>query len=238
MSLGSSEPSLGRGRSLAEPAFPDDDGSPDPDVRGLLADRAVDPLRLARALRGVRVLTTVVAVAEEIDEAGGDKSSHMAVVSMVNERGELGLLAFSGVDSVTAWNPEARPVPTLGAEAAEAAIEADAAALVIDVAGPHRVAITGLALKVMADLLDMSVVRPRVQAALAGLTADGWVEVEVLDVRAQSADMDVLVEVVVREGAHPDGRTMADLAVQAARVIAERADLTRLVPGGIGVTAR
>ncbi len=238
MSLGSSEPSLGRGRSLAEPAFPDDDGAPDPDVRRLLADKSMDPLLRARALRAVRLLTTVVAVADEVDESGGDKSSHMAVVSMVNERGELGLLAFSGVDSVSAWNPEARPVPTLGAEAAEAALEADAAALVVDVAGPHRVAITGVALRVMADLLDIADVRSRVQAALAGLTSDGWVEVEVLDVRSQSTDMDVLIEVIAREGAHPDGRTAADLAGQAARIVAARADLQQLVPGGIGITAR
>ena len=156
MSLGSSEPSLGRGRSLAEPAFPDDDGSPDPHVRGLLADRAVDSLRLARALRGVRVLTTVVAVAEEIDEAGGDKSSHMAVVSMVNERGELGLLAFSGVDSVTAWNPKARPVPTLGAEAAEAGCEG--------VMVSSRPVTDGSALAWRAQGLDLSEPEPRFAA--------------------------------------------------------------------------
>ena len=69
------------------------------------------------------------------------------------------------------------------------------------------------------------------------MNSKGRVMEEAFEIKVRN-HKDQAVEVVVREGAHPDGRTMADLAVQAARVIAERADLTRLVPGGIGVTAR
>ena len=131
--------SLGRGRSLAAPAFPGDDGSADASVRRMLASGAVDiPL-----LSASRLLVAVVAVLDAVDESGGDKESHMAVVSMVNAAGEKGLLAFTGIDSLAAWDPQARPVPVTGAMAAQAALDDDAAALVIDVCGPCRAVVSG-----------------------------------------------------------------------------------------------
>ena len=226
---------LGRGRALASPAFPQDDGTADPRVRALLADTGVDALDAARRLRAQRLLTSVVAVLDEVDPDGGDKDSHMAVVSMVNERGERGLLAFSGVDSLVGWNADARPVPALGREVARAALDDGCAAVVIDVSGPARWVIAGSALLALADLLDLEAVRPRLVAALAGLTADGWVEVDVLDARADGA-VDVLVVVQARQGGHPDGRTAEALARQAAGILAGRADLHALIPGGIGVS--
>lgn len=131
--------SLGRGRSLAAPAFPGDDGSADASVRRMLASGAVDiPL-----LSASRLLVAVVAVLDAVDESGGDKESHMAVVSMVNAAGEKGLLAFTGIDSLAAWDPQARPVPVTGAMAAQAALDDAAAALVIDVCGPCRAVVSG-----------------------------------------------------------------------------------------------
>jgi hypothetical protein len=49
---------------------------------------------MLRALANSRLLVAVMAVADEIADDGSDKSSHMAVVSMVNSAGEKGLLAF------------------------------------------------------------------------------------------------------------------------------------------------
>jgi hypothetical protein len=65
---------------------------------------------------------------------------------MINDAGQKGLLAFTGVDSLANWDPAARPVPVLGAEAAQSAIADGAEALVIDVAGPQRYVVTGIAL--------------------------------------------------------------------------------------------
>lgn len=130
---------LGRGRSLAGPAFPDDDGSADPELRKLLGGGCDSEEQMLRALASSRLLVPVMAMADEIAEDGTDKSSHMAVVSMVNAAGEKGLLAFTGLDSMAAWNPEARPVPVPARAAAEAALADGAQALVIDVAGPARV---------------------------------------------------------------------------------------------------
>ena len=136
----------GRGRSLAGPAFPADDGSADPALRELLGGGCDSEEQMLRALASSRLLVAVMAVADEIADDGSDKSSHMAVVSMVNAAGEKGLLAFTGLDSMAAWNPEARPVPVPARAAAEAALADGAQALVIDVAGPARVVIPAEAL--------------------------------------------------------------------------------------------
>ena len=230
------EGSLGRGRSLASPQFSGDDGSASPTVRRMLAS-GTDVIAVARALREERLLAGVVAVLDELDEAGGDKDSHMAVVSMMNERGEKGLLAFTGVDSMAAWDPQARPVPSLGRDIARSAIDDGATAVVLDVAGPQSMALSGAALTALADLLDLARVTALVTAALAPLTSDGWAAVEVFDARPMDAGVDVIVQVTAPAGGHPDGRLLADLARQAAQVISGRPEIHRLVPGGLGVTA-
>lgn len=234
------EGALGRGRSLAQPQFPSDDGRADDVVRRVISaavEGQIPAESAARALRGARLLATVSAVLDAVDEHGGDKDSHMAVVSMVNERGERGLLAFTGTDSLTAWSADGRPVPAYGRDLARAARDDDAQAVVIDVAGPARLVLAGRALDVLADDLDLDPVSARVHAALAPLTADGWVQVDVVDGRAEGAAVDVVVLVSTVGGGHPDGRLLADLARQAAGILQGRADIQRLVPGGIGVAA-
>ena len=146
---GVSEP--GAGRSLAGPAFLDDDGSADPALRALLSHPGAD---VVDGLRNGRLLVAIVAVADEVDDAGGDKSSHMAVVSMVSAAGEKGLLAFTGIDSMARWDPAARPVPVTGAAAAQAALDDGAHALVIDVLGPARAVISGPDLRALASRPD------------------------------------------------------------------------------------
>jgi len=123
----------GNGRSISVPSgFANDDGSGDQRIRA-----ATTPEELAEAVLQGRVMVAVVATADEIDDEGSDKSSHMSVVSMVADDGRRGLLAFSGLDSLMAWNPEARPVPVSGPDAAKAALEDGCEALVLDVAGPQ-----------------------------------------------------------------------------------------------------
>ena len=141
----------GGGRSLAGPAFPNDDGSADPALRALLTQQGAP---LVDVLRHGRLLVAVVAVADEVDERGGDKSSHMAVVSMISAAGEKGLLAFTGVDAMAQWDSAARPVAVTGAAAAQAALDDGAQALVIDVLGPARAVIAGPDLVALATRPD------------------------------------------------------------------------------------
>lgn len=229
----------GAGRHLAAPQFPGDDGAADPLVRHLLASVAtgeVPMLSAARALRDWRILATVVAVLDAVDDSGGDKDSHMAVVSVLNDAGEKAMLAFSGTDSLALWNAGARPVPALARDLARAALDDGASALVLDIAGPHRVVLDGAALHALADQLDLPLTEAMVQAALAPLTADGWVDIMVADARHEDVGVDVLVVVSGVQGGHPDGRLVEDLARQAASTLMGRQDIQRLVPGGIGVT--
>jgi len=196
-----------------------DDGSADATVRAMLADPGCSSTFIARSLRSARLLATVVAVLDQSDENGGDKDSHMAVVSMVNERGERGLLVFTGTDSLAAWNADARPVPALGREIARSALAEGAAAVIIDVVGPTRIALTGKDLAVLADTLDLDVVTPPIRTALAPLTFT----LSLLDVRATAPDFDLLVEV------------SADLIASTVATLSADSAIQRLVPGGIGV---
>ena len=131
-------------RSIPDPGFAGDDGSVDAALAQALAAYALDPDRLHAAtlavLQHTRLLVPVVAVLGEVehDEQGlaHDKTSDMAAVLMQGRDGRTALLAFTGTASLQAWNPEARPVPVPVAQAAQAALQDGAAALLVDVAGP------------------------------------------------------------------------------------------------------
>nr|WP_227464603.1 SseB family protein [Nocardioides lijunqiniae] len=99
------------------------------------------------ALASARLLVPVVAVLGEVevDEHGlaHDKTSDMAAVLLEGADGRLAMLAFTGTDSLAAWNPEARPVPVSAQTAAQSALQEEAAALVVDLAGPATFVLEG-----------------------------------------------------------------------------------------------
>lgn len=136
-------------RTLPDPGFPGDDGSVAPEVAEALAAYAGDPdgvhQRTLAVLQDSRLLVPVVAVLGEVeyDDSGlaHDKTSDMATVLMRGRDGRLALLAFTGNEPLRRWNPDARPVPVSARQAAQAAVQDDAAALVVDVAGPTTVVI-------------------------------------------------------------------------------------------------
>ena len=117
--------------SLAEPAFPDDDGSAYPE----LAEAFGDDTRVLAVLGGVRVFVPVVALVGD-SPAGTDKEADMAAVLMTGADGRAALLAFSSVAAMRAWNADARPVPVWGKDAARATLDEGASALLLDLASP------------------------------------------------------------------------------------------------------
>ena len=139
------------GASIPTSPFAGDDGTADPDFARILrawVDHAVTADELVAAVRDHRLLVPVVAVLDEASESGiegvaVEKDSHMAVPLMVRPDGQRGLLAFTCTDAVIRWDPAARPIPVRGADAAAAALQEAADALVIDVAGPVRVVLEG-----------------------------------------------------------------------------------------------
>jgi hypothetical protein len=127
---------------------PDDQGEADAGLAAALAAYDADPVRepeVLAALATARLLVPVVATRGESEgaaEMGGghgvmsDKSADLATVLMVAPDGRRALLAFTSLAALRRWDPEARPVPVPAETAALAALQDDAEALLIDVAGP------------------------------------------------------------------------------------------------------
>ena len=139
-------------RTIPDPGFAGDDGGVDPRLADALAayDEAPEAgghLAALAVLQDARVLVPVVAVLGEVeyDEHGlaRDKTSEMAAVLMTGRDGRTALLAFTGSESLDAWDATARPVPVTTRQAAQAALHDGAAALLLDVAGPVMFVVEG-----------------------------------------------------------------------------------------------
>jgi hypothetical protein len=144
-------------RRLMGSAFVGDDGSAPAEVTTALASYAVDPgtsEAVLAALVDSRLLVPVVAVLGDVeyDDAGlaHDKTSDMATVLMRGADGRTALLAFTSTATLQAWQADARPVAVGTRDAARAAIQDGADALVIDIAGPTAYVVGGQDLQAVA----------------------------------------------------------------------------------------
>ena len=149
----------GAGRSLLDTGFGDDDGTIAPELAAALAAYDADPASLERqtlaVLQDARLLVPVVAVLGELevgeDGLARDKTSDMATVLMRGPGGRTALLAFTSMQSLQAWRPDARPVPVAVPAAAEAARHDGADTLLVDVAGPVRFVVQDDDLRALAE---------------------------------------------------------------------------------------
>jgi hypothetical protein len=137
-------------RRIPDPGFAGDEGAADAGLVAALSTWASDPasyVDVLAALQRSRLLVPVVAVLGDVehDDAGlaREKTSDMATVLMRGADGRLALLAFTSTAALTAWDPQARPVPVATRLAAQSALQEGAAALLIDVAGPVRLVVEG-----------------------------------------------------------------------------------------------
>jgi hypothetical protein len=102
----------------------------------------------------------------------GDKDSEMVLPTLIGRDGRPAVLAFTGLDALARWRPEARPVPAEADRVWRAAV-ADGCAVVIDVAGPVPLAVEGARLAALAAGQPVPPpqedpdVRAEVQAAVA-----------------------------------------------------------------------
>jgi hypothetical protein len=142
-----------QGLTVAEPRFPGDDGTADPAVRSALAAYAAGQGSEHAALTALarsRLLVPVVAVPGEADEDGSEKSTEMALPTLVGQDGRRAVLAFTCLDALKQWRGDARPVPVPAASAWLAGTQDDASAVLIDVAGPVTLAVDGARLAALA----------------------------------------------------------------------------------------
>lgn len=146
----------GGGRRIVGPGFGPDDGGRDAAV-----GRALDAYRdgaggehdVVAALAGARLLVPVVAVADGVTEGDGpreEKSTEMALPTLVGRDGRRAVIAFTGAETIAAWRSDARPVPVRAPDVCAAALDEDAAAVIVDVAGPVPVTISGARLTALA----------------------------------------------------------------------------------------
>jgi hypothetical protein len=142
---------LNADRVLTDPGFGGDDGAADPSLAAALAGYAAgDPVPLAHLLPTARLLVPIVAILDELDDHGAEKSTDMAVVTLKLTDGQTALPAFTSLATLAQWHADARPLPIEGARAAQAAIFEKADLLLIDPAGPVAAAIVGPALRTLA----------------------------------------------------------------------------------------
>ena len=157
------------GRNLLSTGFDGDDGTADPALIEVLAAARRDEAGVYAAyaaLAGRRVLVPVVAVlgdteaAETLGPDGKplrrDKDSDMAVVTLVAGDGTKALPAFTSVQALAEWGaeagyPQARPIPVSVETAAAAALQENAAVLLLDLGGPGQFEISGSALRAFAQ---------------------------------------------------------------------------------------
>lgn len=232
------------GMQIPEPEFADDDGSADPRLAEALALHSLGEARLSdvvRALHGRRLMAPLMAVLDSVEDTvadgapgPGEKDSHMATVSLVSPDGRRGLLAFTSVAAMAAWDPAARGIPASAQRVAGAALEEGADAVLLDLAGPVRLALQGDALRAVAERRDWMpvdedpAVRAGVDEALAAVA--GLAGHEVLAPAAAPAGPDLLVVLTVDAGANPE-----TVAARAAEALAVHPVLVARCPGGIAV---
>jgi SseB protein N-terminal domain len=129
------------------------------------------------ALAAARLLVPVIAVLgseqqEPVNAKQGDKDSEMVLPTLIGRDGRPAVLAFTGLDALARWRPDARPVPAEADRVWRAAV-ADGCAVVIDVAGPVPLAVEGARLTALAAGQPVPPphedpdVRAEVQAAVA-----------------------------------------------------------------------
>lgn len=231
------------GMSVPDPEFAADDGSADPAVAAALAGWAEGTAYdadVVGALTGSRLMVPLVAVLDSVDDGPGpgpgEKDSHLASVSMVAPDGRRGLLAFTSVAAMSAWDPAARGIPSRAEKVAAAALEEGADAVLLDLGGPVRHALTGAPLTALAHgvALPEPYEDPDVRAAVVGVLedSDGVVRADLRPAphgpEGRVADLLLLVE------ADPavDAAAVADAL---ARALVADPVLSRRCPLGVAV---
>ena len=220
---------------------PTDRGDADPEVAGALAafaaGRGSEHAALA-ALARARLLVPVVAVLAEAAPADGtaagpggaagrglrrEKTSEMALPTLLGSDGRRAVLAFTGLPSLTGWRPDARPVPVTARQVWQAGAQ-EASAVVIDIAGPVPFAVDGARLAALAEGRPAPPPHddPDVQALAAPALA-GEPLIAGFALLPGGGDSDLTVSVTLARGYGP-GDARAQAAIQRA--------VERIVAGG------
>jgi hypothetical protein len=204
--------------------FRGDHGAADPLVAAALAaylaGQGSEQAALS-ALASARLLVPVIAVLAEASADGdkNSKNSEMVLPTLIGRDGRPALLAFTCLDALARWRPDARPVPAEADRVWRAAL-ADGCAVVIDVAGPVPLAIEGARLAALAagqpvpPLHEDPDVRADVEAAVAG--EPGITGFSLAPGRADGTDLAVRLRVAAGNAEPAVNRVAASIAARLA----------------------
>jgi len=213
-----------------DPAFRDDDGTADPSVRKELSDFAAGQGSEQAALTALarsRLLLPVVAVpADQIGEPGAghadppEQASDMAMPTLIGLDGRRAIPVFTCMESMRAWQADARPVPVLASRVWQAAT-AESCAVMIDVAGPVPIAIEGVRLDALAR--GASAPAPCSDADVHQVVSDvlaAQPAVAGFELRPGGAEHDLVIALTM--SGDPAGHDVTDLATGIGNAVMER----------------
>lgn len=101
-------------------------------------------------------------------------STEMALPTLIGNDGRKAIIAFTGTPSLRLWREDARPVPVSARLLWQAATQEEAAAVVIDVAGPEPFVVEGARLAALAagEQPPPPHLDPDIHAEVAAVTGD------------------------------------------------------------------
>lgn len=140
------------GRLLSPSPFAGDDGAPAAAVRAAMgaltagsAQADASPERdLLEALAQARLFAAIEAVPAQVDRSGllaTEVESDMASPVLTAPDGRRAMPLFTGLDTLAAWQADARPVPVRATEAAVAALDDACDVILLDLGSPHAVVV-------------------------------------------------------------------------------------------------
>jgi hypothetical protein len=154
---------------------------------------------------------TGTARGDDTDQAGrGEKASEMAMPTLIGMDGRRAMPAFTCLESLHGWQPDARPVPVAARNVWRAAVE-DSCAVVIDIAGPVPLAVEGARLVALArgDAPPLPRDDPDVMETVAAVLADE-LAVAAFELGPGDADHDLLIGLTLTaDGAGHDAKELA-----------------------------
>ncbi|GAA1788190.1 SseB family protein [Leucobacter iarius] len=215
------------------------------DALAVLADAHADAIA---ALGGQRFLVPMLAEAGDLgvtpEGRTVEKTQELSIVTVAAPDGRTVLPIFSSTETLSAWNPQARPIPVPGVQAAVAAAQEGTDLLMIDPGTPERefgvrrTALEAFALRerVLPAWADPDVARAFAESAAGEPMVEAiWLAPGDLEGRLLEAEVDVRIRLAHAEDG-VDRAALAELLQRlqqrwtASVVIAERVDSLRVRP--------
>ncbi len=194
-----------------------DHGAADPHVVEAL--KSADSSLVVNAIRNSRLLVALAkasAIESLSDENLDEKTSNMSIVCLTASDGRVGLLAFTSIDAMKLWNPEARPIPISGKDVSVAALEESVSALILDPAGPIPFTIT------LPDIVTLSGADQR------------WRAVAAIQKLLQASGIESPV-ITLPDSGPPIVRVAPDSVDAVARLLSAQGDIHAFTPEGIAI---